>query len=671
MKSILLVQAETDRSSRYSRFDFDPTVFDHSQGLASLAAFTPVSIATIGALTPNEWSLDMWDESHSGAISDSSKLPKERYDIVGISVLFSMAAGRAIEIARLFKSRGAYVVMGGPGVSTEPELFRDHCDTVFVNEAEKTWPQFLSDWSAGSAKKEYIQIDKPDMTQSPPPRWEPISANLQKGYYRGVVQTTRGCPFDCEFCDVIYLFGRKQRHKPIETVLEEIKNLERLGCRGIMFADDEFVGDPKYAKDLLRAVIQLNNSFKNPLAYRTQLTLNFAKDDELLGLAADAHLTEMLIGIESVNEESLRETHKFQNIRPNVMGDLHKINSYGHCIIGSLIVGFDHDDIGTFDRLFSFVQAACIPFPRVFPLNAMHGTKLWTRLREEGRLVKIRKEARGEKEHYHHTTGHGSLNIMPKGMTRVQLMEGYRDLVIRMFEWTAIRDRLCGWVDMVTRPPTVNEKLLTEKEAELFVTAADKSLGLNDEGRKILREIMGHALSTKPYLINKLIRILNRNVGYKKEFTMGIPNLETQISAEKNGEVTIHIDNTAVAVSSSLAKAIPKAFPMVYRRLYLNLEDKDSIPAAATEVFVDFIVRFGAAFKELEEYHQEMLRETCDRTCAKMNNVPPENFTPITTSDVSVPESEIKRNRLADSVLKNVRDELARISRVRAESARA
>ncbi len=266
---------------------------------------TPVSIATIAALTPDEFAVDLWDENSSGLIDEATTLPSEHYDIVGISALFEHVGHRIPTLASLFRARGTYVCAGGPGISNQFRLVSAAVDSVFLNEAEYTWPKFLRDWSERRPEKEYIQIAKPLLADSPPPRWDSIADKIPT-YRSGGVQTTRGCPFDCEFCDVIYLYGRAQRHKPVENVLTEVGNLQRFGIGRVFFTDDEFIGDPAYARALLRQLIPFNNSFANPLAYNTQLTLNLSRHEDVLALAADANFSNVLIGIESFSQESLQ-----------------------------------------------------------------------------------------------------------------------------------------------------------------------------------------------------------------------------------------------------------------------------------------------------------------------------------------------------------------------------
>src|ERR1051325_8233299 len=211
--------------------------------------FMPLGLATVAALSGDGFHVDIWDELVHGVIDETTRFA-HRYDLVGITG-YKMHIRRCRELAAYFRQRGIPVAIGGPGVSGSPDAYRGHFDHLFVGEVELTWPQFLKDWQQGCAHSEYRQIDKPDLSQSPLPRWDSILDVVHR-YSMGVVQTTRGCPFDWQFCDVIYLLGRPSRHKPIANVLAEVREMERLGKDTVFFCDDEFIGDPRYAKDLLR-----------------------------------------------------------------------------------------------------------------------------------------------------------------------------------------------------------------------------------------------------------------------------------------------------------------------------------------------------------------------------------------------------------------------------------
>jgi radical SAM superfamily enzyme YgiQ (UPF0313 family) len=661
-KSILFIQAGmdprvqqtwgADATEVYGRLEVDPETGE----VTSHYSCTPLPPATLHALTPDRFEVDTWDENLDGPIGPDTRLPRERYDIVGISVMFSFVHGRVEPLAALFRERGSFVVAGGPGISASPHKSKGLVDAVFINEAELTWPRFLAEWERGEAKSEYVQVEKPDLGASPPPKWDSVAHRMTE-YHFGTVQTTRGCPFDCEFCDVIYLFGRAQRHKPIPVVLEEVRALQRLGTKHIFFTDDEFIGNPKYAKSLLRELIPLNNSFPRPLDYFTQLTMNLSKDPELLELVADANFYSVFVGLESFSNESLRETHKLQNIRKDLVADLHTILSYGVPIVGSLIVGFDHDGPETFDLMVDGVRRACLPVVSVTPLRAFTGTKLWTRMRQENRLARLQTDSlpRGL-----------VLEIMPARMGRAELLEGWRDTMRKFFDWSFIAERLRGWVSLVARAPRVTEPQLGKDAAIRNLRGLRERLGLNDADLRSLEEALEHTYAVAPFMINRVFSVILANDYQRRSRALFTDEQFREVlAAEREGKIVY--DSTPLPVPPPFTSAYRELFPEVYARLYRNLPDRALLPDAASEVFVDFLVRWGEGFTGASERHHQFLRELCDRTCAKLSGQPPEAFVAVEEGE-AVPLAEVRRSRLADAVLKNVEDQMRSIAGNRQEA---
>jgi len=654
--SILFIQAGFDQRVQqawgadatdvYGRLEVDPETGE----VTSHYSCTPLPAATLHALTPDRFEVDTWDENLDGPIGPDAELPRERYDIVAISVMFSFVLGRVEPLAALFRSRGSFVAAGGPGISATPHKAKGLVDAVFINEAELTWPRFLDDWERGAAKSEYVQVEKPDLGATPPPRWDSVAHRLTE-YHFGTVQTTRGCPFDCEFCDVIYLFGRAQRHKPIPVVLEEVRTLQRLGSKHVFFTDDEFIGNPKYAKSLLRELIPLNNSLPRPLDYYTQLTMNLSKDPELLELVADANFYSVLVGLESFSNESLRETHKLQNIREDLVADLHTILSYGVPIVATLIVGFDHDGPETFDLLVDGVRRACLPVASVTALRAFTGTKLWTRMRQEDRLARLQADSlpRGL-----------VLEIMPARMSRAELLEGWHDTMRKLFDWSFIAERLRGWASLVVREPRVPEPQLGKDSAIRNLRGLRERMGLHDADLRSLEEALEHTYAVAPFMVNRVFSaILTNDYQRRSRATFTEEQFREVLAAERQGKIVY--DSTPLPVPAPFASAYRELFPEVYTRLYRNLPDRALLPEAASEVFVDFLVRWGEGFTGASERHHQFLRELCDRTSAKLSGQAPEAFVAVEEGE-AVPMAEVRRTRLADSVLKNVVDEMRSIA---------
>jgi Radical SAM superfamily/B12 binding domain/Domain of unknown function (DUF4070) len=636
MKRILLVSPDSDNEGLWVSGEETAPVANN---------MIPIGLATIAALTPDDFVVDIWDELVHGVIGHETTF-EASYDLVGITG-FKVHLPRCRELARVFRAKGIPVAIGGPGVSGTPDAYRGDFDILFIGEAEYTWPAFLRDWRQGCYRSEYRQIEKPDLAESPMPRWDAIENDLPK-YAMGCVQTTRGCPFDCEFCDVIYLFGRRSRHKPIDRVLAEVSALEKLGMRSIFFCDDEFIGDARYAKDLLRQLIPLNNSFERPLSYSTQLTMNLSRDEELLELMADANFNLVFIGIESPNQASLKETHKYQNVRNDLVADVHKILSYGIAIRSGIIVGFDHDDRKIFDIQYDFIQSACLPSTAINMLKAPLGTKLWARLRQEGRVVSLA----GLKDRLGHARSY--TNILPKLLTRLELMYGYRRLLLEVNSWEAFTARAKAFISLVKREPRVNEPPLGVAEALELCRAA----GIAGAGLSRAEEILRFTDATAPFMNRRIKTVIVQFAKYFATVDTLIPQLDRQIAMEESGSFPLVPDDRPITVPPSFRKAYDKIFPDLHRRLYLHLTDKTKLPAALTEVFVDFLVRWGGEFAGLEAHHVAFLTEICDRTAAKYNGRAPQEFVPDAVVDVDIPVPNPIKIRLGEDVLKSVEQEL-------------
>jgi len=331
------------------------------------------------------------------------------YDLVGLSG-FSSQIGRVRALSQIFRARGNTLAIGGPACSTTPELYVGLADVLFIGEAEYTWPAFLKEWEKGTHRKIYRQVIKPELEASRVPAWELMGPDVLR-YVCGAIQTARGCPFDCEFCDVPYIFGHRPRTKPIDDVLKEIDIQYKLGVRRIFFVDDNFIGDLRYARKLLKELVVYDNSLPQPVYFFTQLTLNVAKNEDVLEMLADANFSSLFIGVETPNIDSLKETKKLQNCYTDIISDVHKVESYGLSLTSGIIVGFDHDRPEIFTEQFGFMQESSIPLPVVNLLAAQPGTRLWYRMQREGRMLAGDEESGVPKS---------TTNVVPRGMSRVE-----------------------------------------------------------------------------------------------------------------------------------------------------------------------------------------------------------------------------------------------------------
>ncbi len=395
------------------------------------AVFPPLGLLTLAALVPPDFTVTLTDQNAGERVDYDTDAA-----VVGITG-YLIQMDQVFAMADRFRARGKTVVLGGPLANLLPEECRPHCDVLFEGEAEYTWPRFLREYAAGSWADHYTEPEKIHLPDSPPPRLDV----LRRRYAHGIVQCSRGCPFTCEFCDIIVMYGRKMRFKPIEQVLQEVAAWHAWGVGLVFFADDNFIGNRAYAKDLLRALAAWNRGQRHPLSFYTQASIDMVRDEELLGLLRDANFVSVFIGIESPRKASLAETHKTQNERLDMVEAVHKIQSYNLFISAGMIVGFDADDPSIFDDQYEFLQAAQIPFVMLSALMAVPKTPLYKRLEAAGRLRTAR--ATGTASGRYVGTN-GGTNFEPLHMTVDELRAGQQRLYQRLYAPDIFASRLLG-----------------------------------------------------------------------------------------------------------------------------------------------------------------------------------------------------------------------------------
>jgi radical SAM superfamily enzyme YgiQ (UPF0313 family) len=382
--------------------------------------FPNLSMPTVAGLTPAEHEVVLCDENVEEIDFDFEA------DIVGVTG-YIVHKDRILEIVREFRRRGRFVAVGGPYASLCPEDLRGRVDALFVDEAEETWPRFLEDFAAGVPKPEYGATEKPYLSLSPVPRLDLLKVDR---YHALTIQFARGCPFNCEFCDIIVMYGRRPRAKSVEQVMAEIRECHRLGAKQVFVVDDNFIGNRRLAKQLLRAMAAWGRALDFPIDFNTEVSLNVAQDEELLGLLRAANFTTIFIGIESPRKASLRETRKTQNMRGDLVESVRRIHAYGIQVQAGMIVGFDADDESIFHEQLRFVQEARIPVSMTGLLQALPKTPLYERVAREGRLVA---ESLGDQ--------FVLSNILPRGMSRRRLYEGYHWLLGQLYDFRNYRRR--------------------------------------------------------------------------------------------------------------------------------------------------------------------------------------------------------------------------------------
>src|ERR1041385_3984119 len=374
------------------------------------SAFPPLGLLTVSALLPASWERKLVDLNVQSLKSSAI----EWADIVFCTAMLVQKDSLRAVVGRC-KARRKRVVLGGPYVTTTVEDLPD-ADHIFLGEAETTLPQFIADLARGEAKRTYQAAERPPLSETPLAHFQ--LADLKR-YSAMSVQYSRGCPFSCEFCDIIEIYGRVPRTKSNQQMLAEFDALYDLGWRGTLFVvDDNFIGNKKNVRQLLPELARWQKERGYPFSLLTEASLNLADDEPLLAGMRDAGFHRVFVGIETPVEESLHEAQKSQN-RGDLLGSVKKIQSYGMEVMAGFIVGFDNDPLDIFERQIDFIRKSAIPLAMVGLLNALPDTQLWKRLGREGRLL-------GNDATGNNTLS--SLNFIPR-MDAETLQAGYQRIM--------------------------------------------------------------------------------------------------------------------------------------------------------------------------------------------------------------------------------------------------
>jgi radical SAM superfamily enzyme YgiQ (UPF0313 family) len=381
------------------------------------------SLPLLAALTPAGHTVTLIDENVEKI--DFDRIAKA--DIVGVTGM-SVQRFRMKEILSELKHRGVFTVVGGPLVTVQEDYFDDLADVIFIGEAELTWPRFLSEWAEGKHGSRYEQAEKSDMSKVPTPRFHMLK---MRHYAFGSLQFSRGCPFQCEFCDIIVTFGRKPRIKTSEQVIAELEALRAEGVKIAFVVDDNLIGNKRAIKPVLRDVVAWQQKLGYPLSLFTEASIDLADDPELMELMVEANILAVFIGIESPNEASLRETKKFQNVRAGgtIVEKVHRIQDAGMDVWCGMILGFDNDDETIFDAQVAFLNDSRIANSMTGMLYAIPKTPLHDRLAREGRL-----DPSDEPEF--------GTNVIPLKISREELRDGYVRVMNQLYTPEAYFGRL-------------------------------------------------------------------------------------------------------------------------------------------------------------------------------------------------------------------------------------
>jgi radical SAM superfamily enzyme YgiQ (UPF0313 family) len=393
----------------------------------------PLGLATLAALCPPHWTVEIVDEN----IEPVPRAPKA--DIIGVCGM-GVQHARQAELLGYYRKRGYFAVAGGSYASLCPERYADLADTVIAGEAEYVWPRFCADFEKDAPRALYRETGVVSLADSPVPRFDLLKLDR---YTTATLQFSRGCPFLCEFCDIIVMFGRKPRHKSLEQVGRELDALRERGVRSVFFVDDNLIGNKAVAKELLRFLHRYQERHGYRFDFGTEASLNMAQDRELLELFRAARFTWVFVGIESPDPEALRHTRKTQNTHEDILTSVRRIYSHGIDVFAGFIVGFDGDTAETFERQYCFIRDSGIQIAMVGLLTALPRTPLHERLRREGRLI----------EHADGTdnTRIGT-NVVPKRMRYEDMIDGYVALYRRLLSDRGIADRVRNKLRHIRRP---------------------------------------------------------------------------------------------------------------------------------------------------------------------------------------------------------------------------
>jgi radical SAM superfamily enzyme YgiQ (UPF0313 family) len=455
--------------------------FSHALKFVSKkAAFPPLGLLTVAAMLPVEWEKKLIDMNVTALSDEDIKWA----DYVFISAMVVQRNSVKEVIARC-KRLGARTVAGGPLFTTGYDEF-EGVDHFVLGEAEVTLPLFLADLAKGLPKPIYTCHEQPDISKTPVPLWSLINMKL---YSSMNMQYSRGCPFDCEFCDIIVLNGHKPRTKSKDQMVAELEALHRHGWRGGVFiVDDNFIGNKKKLKtETLPALIEWSKEKKYPFAFFTEASINLADDEELMQLMAEAGFDRVFIGIETPNEESLAECNKLPNKGRDLAAAVKTIQNHGFEVQGGFIVGFDSDPVSIFRSQINFIQKSGIVTAMVGLLNAPRGTRLYQRLKKENRLV------RG----FSGDNTDISLNFVPK-MNYETLINGYKHILDTIYSPKQYYERVRAFLKEY-KPPKVKGRIsqVHFHHIEGFLKSL-WFLGVMEKGRKYYWKLIISTLFRHP-----------------------------------------------------------------------------------------------------------------------------------------------------------------------------
>ncbi len=435
------------------------------------AAHVPLGLLTVASMMPRKWQLKLVD-------MNVEKLCDELIEWADLVFIGAMVVQKESvqQVLNICKRLGKKTVAGGPLFTSVPEQYQD-VDHLVLNEAEITFHQFLEDLQNGNPQHLYQSEEKPDITKTPLPRWDLINMN----YYASMsIQYSRGCPYDCEFCDIVKLNGRRPRVKTSQQMIQEFDILYNMGWRGRCFiVDDNFIGNKVKVKSVLRDLIPWQKARNYPFSLFTEASVNLSEDQELMSLMTEAGFDSVFLGLETPAEECLVECGKHQNTSKDLVEAVKTIQRNGMEVMGGFIIGFDNDPPNIFERQVKFIQSSGVVKAMIGLLNAIPGTKLYQRLQAEGRLIDS-------------CTGDncdGSLNFIPK-MDVETIRAGYQAVLDRIYSPREYYQRV---LEFLKEYKPIRKKRIDRLEIRAFFSSI-LYLGILEKGKIYYWKLLINAL---------------------------------------------------------------------------------------------------------------------------------------------------------------------------------
>ncbi len=462
------------------------------------AAYPPLGLITVASLLPKDWETKLVD-------MNIEKLRME--DILWADFVFISAMSTQIQSANHVIDRCKAllkpVVAGGPLFTADYEKF-DRVEHLVLNEAEITLPAFLKDFKAGNLKHIYKTNEFANLADSPQPDYTLVKMNQ---YSSKCIQFSRGCPFNCEFCDITALLGHKCRIKSTQQIIGELQNLYDLEWRGeVFFVDDNFIGNKQILKtELLPAIIKWTQQHRHPFHFTTEASINLSDDPELMEMMVNAGFLSVFVGIETPEEVSLEECNKVQNRNRDLLASIKKIQSAGMEVLGGFIIGFDSDTPGIFRQQIDFIQSSGIISAMIGLLNAPTKSQLYKRLQAEGRIL----------DRWSGDNTSSEMNFTPK-MDRAILQKGYQEVIRGVYGGQAFYERVKTF--LIEFNPGVKNK---NKVNLLKLTAFFKSIfviGIFDSNRKYYWQLFFWSLFHRRNLFPMAITYSIYGYHYKKSY---------------------------------------------------------------------------------------------------------------------------------------------------------